>query len=468
MAFLAKFLPNLEAINTWKTVEDVAKWAKIKDEAILELVKELGEDELPDMEVFAAVNPDDVTKAMEKLSYPSLKRTRFNLFLNGMRAKYELPHVDFTKQAAQQMPSFPPVPQVGSDIVEAIAKAAQGKSNGNGIKVAHVLDQGSSEEVPPLDEDIILACRNELHAKLEGEPLEAEEFTDSQLTVFKRRTDAGGSPACDYGVLGPYGSRVERRMKFQSVIREPNGTERTVEIAGPNSLETWEACHQIFRTLSIACKICKLSTLDNYRTKFKERCGEYPSHWGLAMAADVICRTELWPRLKGQQKRFYDDPATRELAAYDPAMPWDAAIAASTMDSEFWSKNFERKALKMIAEGKQDQPIHDVPANSGGYDYGKKKRRGGQNRQVALNYDADQKRPDGRFYVNQDHKRFCADYHAGGCTTPCRDPRSLSHNCEYCRKPHRSPGCWYKPKNAGKAKGKGKDKGKAKRYGRAW
>ena len=108
-------------------------------------------------------------------------------------------------------------------------------------------------------------------------------------------------------MLGTYESRVERRMKFQSVIREPNGTERTIEVAGPNSLETWEACHQIFRSLCIACKICKLSTLDNYRAKFKERCCEYPSHWGLAMAADVICRTELWPRLKGQQKRMYDD-----------------------------------------------------------------------------------------------------------------------------------------------------------------
>ena len=52
-------------------------------------------------------------------------------------------------------------------------------------------------------------------------------------------------------------------------------------------------------------------------------------------------------------------------------MPWDAAIAASTMDSEFWAKNFERKALKMIAEGKQGQPIHDVPASSEGYEYGR-------------------------------------------------------------------------------------------------
>ena len=150
MAFLAKLLPSLEVVNAWKTVGDVAAWANIKEETIIELVKELGEEELPDLEVFAAVNPEDVTTAMETLGYSALKRTRFNLFLNGMRMKFELPHVDFTKPAAQQLPSFPPPPQVGADLVEAIAKATQNKNSGNSIRVAHVLDQASSDEVPPV------------------------------------------------------------------------------------------------------------------------------------------------------------------------------------------------------------------------------------------------------------------------------------------------------------------------------
>ena len=472
MAFLAKLLPQPEIMKAWANVLKVAEWAKIKEDVLLEFVKELGEDEIPDMEVFAAVEPTEVAAAMVKLKYPALKRTRFNLFLNGVRGKYELPLIDYTKPVNLETPGVLPQPQVLPDIVEAIAKATRSKGTGNGIKVAHVLDQGSSEEVAPLEEDEILTCRNELHTKLEGEPLEAEEFTDSQLTVFKRRMDSGGSPACDYGVLGPYGSRAERRMKFLSVIKEPNGTERTIEVAGPNSLETWETCHQIFRALCIACKVCKLATLDNYRTKFKERCAEYPSHWGLAMAADVICRTELWPRLKGQQKRLYDDPKMRDLAAYDPAMPWDAAIAASTVDAEFWGKHFERKAQRMIAEGKQGQPIHEVPGGMPSQEHsGSKRRRGGEARHMAMHYDADVKRPDGRYYVDRDHKRFCADYHAGGCATPCRDPRNLSHNCEYCKRPHRSTECWYKPKDADKGKGKGKKKkgsGNKGGYGRAW
>ena len=122
-------------------------------------------------------------------------------------------------------------------------------------------------------------------------------------------------------------------MKFQATIREPSGHERTIEVAGPDCLDTWESCHQLFRNLCLACKMAKSSTLDNYKARFKERCQEYPNQWGLAMAADMVCRTELWPRLKSQHKRLYDAPATKVFSLYDPAMPWESAIAASITDT---------------------------------------------------------------------------------------------------------------------------------------
>ena len=171
---------------------------------------------------------------------------------------------------------------------------------------------------------------------------------------------------------------------------------------------------------------------------------------------------------------MYDDPATRELAAYDPAMPWDAAIAASTMDADFWSKQFERKALKQIAEGRIGQPIHDLPDVAGtgarGEPRRKRSRRGGGDRLEAYYDDPDMKRPDGRFYVDKERKKFCQDFY---CKDPC--PQGLSHNCEYCRGSHRSNTCgkqngwqYQGQHHGGKSKGKGKNKGKAKWQRRAW
>ena len=104
------------------------------------------------------------------------------------------------------------------------------------VWAAHVLDQGSAAEVPRLDRETIDACCSALHQKLEGESNEQEEVTDAQLTAFNRRVDNGGSSACDYGVLGPFGSRIERNLKLKSVIVDSAGKTRTVELNGPSNL----------------------------------------------------------------------------------------------------------------------------------------------------------------------------------------------------------------------------------------
>ena len=51
------------------------------------------------------------------------------------------------------------------------------------VRVAHVLDQGSTAEVGLLDWAVMDACSNTLQ-----EPV-GEEFTDAQLLPFKRRAD---------------------------------------------------------------------------------------------------------------------------------------------------------------------------------------------------------------------------------------------------------------------------------------
>ena len=112
------------------------------------------------------------------------------------------------------------------------------------------------------------------------------------------------------------------------------------------------------QSLALACATAKISALDNYEAKFKERAAEFPDQWGLAMAADVICRAELRPRLKSQHERMYDDPYTRALPPLDPTMPRDSAIAASTADDGFWGKYFERKAPRFMASGSRGSPVH--------------------------------------------------------------------------------------------------------------
>ena len=203
-------------------------------------------------------------------------------------------------------------------------------------------------------------------------------------------------------------------------------------MSGPDCLEVWEACHQVFRALALATKTCKLATLDNYRARFRERCAEYPGQWALAMAADVICRTELWARIRSQQKRMYDDPNTRALSTYDPAMPWECAVAASIGDGEFWGRYLERPALRAMATGKRGGPIHEQ-GDDGDEDNGRKRRKAsGRDRNST-----EDKRPDGRHFTDKG-ERFCRAFHDSAA---CRGKCKFSHNCELCIQPHRTANC---------------------------
>ena len=64
------------------------------------------------------------------------------------------------------------------------------------------------------------------------------------------------------------------------------------------------------------------------------------------MAADVICRREVWPRLKSLHKRLYEDAETRPFSTFNPAMPWDGVITASFQDNEFWNKHILRAEIQ--------------------------------------------------------------------------------------------------------------------------
>ena len=461
----------MEVVTAWTDLTAALTWAKLPAELLLSLVKELGEDALPTMDVLAAVEADEIKAALTTLAVTAMKKARVNLLLNGLRLKYGLPPIDYTAKAldaAASLPSSsvgPPVDATAiASIVSAVAAAAKPVMTMGTVKMAHVIDQTSSDEVAPLDEITIDTLRQNLHTRLEGEPLEGEDFTNAQLTAFKRRLDAGQSPACDYAVLGPYGMRNERRMRFQATVKGTDGTERTIEVSGPDSLDTWESCHAVFKNLALACGVAKSSTLDNYKQRFRERCLEFPDQWALAVAADHVCRAEQWGRIRSLQKRMHDDAATRALSTYDPAMPWDSAIAASSVDSDFWARYFDRKALKAIAQGKRNAPIHDQILELPAVKRPKMHDQAG---------DGEPRRPDGRF-VTDGGREFCTAYHHGGACQEGSCSGGKSHRCEFCRGYHRTTACGQKPagwqppqrthrfRNNGGNKGKG-DGGKGKK-----
>ena len=148
-----------------------------------------------------------------------------------------------------------------------------------------------------LDPAAIDACQNALHWnwKLEGEPVEREELTDAQLSAFQERGCWESCPACEHGVLEPLGSRNERSLKFQSVV--VNGS-RKKSVPLTSSVSYTRQC-------------LWSRTLDNCRAKFKEGANE------------------------DEGQRLHADMATRSFSLWDPAVPSDCTIPASTVNDAY-------------------------------------------------------------------------------------------------------------------------------------
>ena len=75
MAHLASLLPAPAVVAAWPDLAAALTWAKLPEDLLLSLVKELGEDTLPSMEVLAAVEADEVKTAMTTLAVTAMKKT---------------------------------------------------------------------------------------------------------------------------------------------------------------------------------------------------------------------------------------------------------------------------------------------------------------------------------------------------------------------------------------------------------
>ena len=148
--YLKSLLPPAATFEGWKTIDDSKKWAKIPDDMLKAFCVALGEEELVDLHVFAALEPEDVRDIIKALCVTVVKRTRLNLLLNAIRAKFGLELVDLSKPQSDGQASSPPgsvgaVPfAADGTAIDGLIKAAQAKAAQSlvgTVRLAHVIDQ---------------------------------------------------------------------------------------------------------------------------------------------------------------------------------------------------------------------------------------------------------------------------------------------------------------------------------------
>ena len=312
-------------------MKDAQAWAGIADDALVAVLTALGDPNLDNLVLFAGVDPAvirhtiDTVQAVESGAPVQLNpftRVKFGLLYNACRCKFGLDLVDVTSKA-------PATPQAAAAQAGAAATALTLAPGSSGqaapqnpmhtIRLSSVLDQASDAEVQKLTSMEVADKRQRFASILGGEPLEHQEFSDSQLSAMVRTVEAGNPPFADFAIFRRNGVRAERQMKFKTHVRDVDGGWKIVEVPGPASYEDWEASWEIFRSVCIAGEIATLASLDIYLAKFKERVREYPKAWHLAATADLICRSEEW--VLGKRRLERAQAASPNLSLINPSMP---------------------------------------------------------------------------------------------------------------------------------------------------
>ena len=127
------------------------------------------------------------------------------------------------------------------------------------VKVTHVINHDSEQEVPMLEPSLVDQCYAEYNKRMSSPfdkqptvPPPEEEASSEQSSCLAATVDAGHLPRFDFSVWGSYSHRVAKKVALMGVIITRNGEFRSVETKGPADFSTWlsswKVLHRAFIT----------------------------------------------------------------------------------------------------------------------------------------------------------------------------------------------------------------------------
>ena len=132
-----------------------------------------------------------------------------------------------------------------------------------------LIDQISLDECETLSDAAIAAmfARYEAVFGAEEKPSKDKEPTAEQLSAFDYLLKSGVNPYCDFGVFGPYGHRMLKKVRLTGTKINADGELSKIEINGPASYQLWCASWAIFQNCAIMTDSIDLGKLVGYKEK---------------------------------------------------------------------------------------------------------------------------------------------------------------------------------------------------------
>ena len=379
------------------------------------------------------------------------------------------------------------------------------------LKLKDLVDQVTEDECDVMTEKNVAECyaRYETLMGEDEKPAYDEDPTLEQLSAVGYLLRAGINPYVDFGVFGPHGHRILKKIKLSGSKFNNNGELMRIEINGPATYPMWCASWQVYANCLLMHDAVDLGKLVAYKRKmdtYYQKFGDQA--WALQYQTDVRTRHEHFGRLKREgfvsynhawdehvkSGRFPSEEAAIATFkhAFHPDRPWDYVFAAALKDTQWWLDELELPLIhhskKSIAEEVDgDAPINGrqsgkggglkrnltsaaPPPDPNGYSAGTRVKKPREPVQKQHNV------KDGQYTTSRNGTKLCWGFNAGTCLQAdgqhrCAKNPQFLHICSKCLQPkHTALQCYAQIQtpnwflNRGKGKGdKGGDKGTGKK-----
>lgn len=207
---------------------------------------------------------------------------------------------------------------------------AQPLSEIDTITIASVLDQVTKIKVIPVSDSDIRAKFLKYKEAYGRFPARESEPTRDQISALHTVLQLQRPPYADFGVLGPFGNRLQRKLTFVGMIVGPEGIPIRKELPGPPSFDEWYSVWKVFKTLCILLDVASSEALEGYAELIRDLSKRYP--WWIIYQADCRMRSEefeIFRRdLEEQRGRLtgVDQTVADVLVPFDVQKPWEAVF----------------------------------------------------------------------------------------------------------------------------------------------
>ena len=317
------------------------------------------------------------------------------------------------------------------------------------IKLSALVDQTLDAEVTALPNGELQKMFEDYKTVYGDLPSTETEPTADQVAAVKQLLVSGSSPYIDFGVFGPHGQRILRKLTFRTYTLNSQGEWAKRELPGPPDFETWFSVYRCMRTTFLLLKAASAERLDSYCEFIRSMHNRFGAQcWDIIYVADTRMRGEEFERIR---RRLISEPAH----GFTEANPWSAVFAQAVREEGFWNKEVVTEATLRLAQHRTN-PVRDLrselpapligsPGSTTPEPKSSRKKRKAQETE-------DKSIQDGGVYThNRRGVEVCALWNKGQCginkpQSKClAKPKPRSHQCNRCLGPHQATACPKRP-----------------------